>query len=61
MRVRWIAAALVGAVCLSLAACGHPTASKDPNAGLPTLTIGRDNYAPYAYLDGNGNFAGIDI
>ena len=61
MRVRWIAAALVAALCLSLAACGHPTVSRDPNAGLPTLTIGGDDYKPYIYLDDQGNFTGIDV
>ena len=61
MRVRWIAVALVLALCISLAACGRAAADKDPEAGLPTLTIGGDNYAPYIYLDEKGNFTGIDV
>ena len=61
MRVRWIAAFLTLALCLSLAACGHPTTTKDPEAGLPTLTIGSDNYEPYIYMDDKGDFTGIDV
>ncbi len=61
MRVRWIAAVLTLALSLSLAACGHPTTTEDPDTGLPTLTIGSDNYEPYIYLDDKGNFAGVDV
>ena len=61
MRLRWIAAALSLALCLSLAACGHPAASGDAEHGLPTLAIGSDNYEPYSYLDEKGNFTGIDV
>lgn len=61
MRVRWITAALTLALCLSLAACGHLTGGEEADAGLPTLTIGSDNYEPYIYLDDQGNFTGIDV
>ena len=61
MRVRWIAVALTLALCLSLAACGHSRATKDPDQDLPTLTIGSDDYEPYSYLDDKGDFTGIDV
>lgn len=61
MRVRWMAAVLALALCLSLAACGHETVRQDQDKGLPTLTIGGNDYEPYFYLDEQGNFAGVDV
>ena len=44
-------------LCALISACS----GKNSDANLPVLTIGSDEYAPYNYLDDNGEHAGIDV
>ena len=44
-----------------LAGCRSTPAESDPSASLPALRIGSDEYLPYFYTDGDGDFAGIDV
>ncbi len=39
--------------------CGQPPATDGED--LPPLRIGSDDYAPFFYMDENGEFAGIDV
>ena len=55
---------LCAALCLLpyLFSCGKPAARTVQEKDLrKTLTIAVDDYAPYSYLDENGEFAGIDV
>lgn len=44
-------------LCALISACS----GKNSDANLPVLMIGSDEYAPYNYLDDNGEHAGIDV
>lgn len=44
-----------------LAGCAARAASADPDAGLPVITIGSDNYPPFNYVDTDGKPTGIDV
>lgn len=50
-------------VMLVLAAglCGCAGQNNALPANAPTVTIGIDPFEPYCYLDGNGQYAGIDV
>lgn len=52
-----------GWLCLALAAslCACAGQNNALPANAPTVTIGIDPFEPYCYLDGNGQYAGIDI
>lgn len=50
-----LAAALAAALC---ACAGQDNALP---ADAPTVTIGIDPFEPYCYMDGNGQYAGIDV
>ena len=53
---------LLGVGAALLAGCA-PSAQGDADAteGRPALTIGRDNYPPFCYLDEGGEYTGIDV
>lgn len=58
--------ALFGAILLSvclLSGCGKEAASASDGGagGLPTITVGCDDYAPFSYVDVDGNMTGIDV
>ena len=52
-----------GWLCLALAAslCACAGQNNALPANAPTVTIGIDPFEPYCYLDGNGQYAGIDV
>lgn len=53
---------MLGVGAALLAGCA-PSAQGDADAteGRPALTIGRDNYPPFCYLDEGGEYTGIDV
>ena len=51
--------ALAAALAASLCACAGQNNALPANA--PTVTIGIDPFEPYCYMDGNGQYAGIDV
>ena len=63
MRIRKKGIALLLAVLFVLTAfsgCGKKVSEPD-DSELPALIIGSDEYLPYFYTDGDGDFAGIDV
>lgn len=52
-----------GWLCLALAAslCACAGQNNALPADAPTVTIGIDPFEPYCYMDGNGQYAGIDV
>lgn len=46
--------------CAVLTGCASGTGASADDS-MPTVTIGSDSYPPYAYLDDNGEPAGIDV
>ncbi len=55
-----LAATLILSVLLG--SCGQRTGtSANSDADLPVITVGCDNYAPFSYVDVDGNMAGIDV
>lgn len=52
-----------GWLCLALAAslCACVGQNNALPADAPTVTIGIDPFEPYCYMDGNGQYAGIDV
>ena len=55
----WLCLALAAALAASLCACAGQNNALPADA--PTVTIGIDPFEPYCYLDGNGQYAGIDV
>lgn len=51
--------ALAAALAASLCACAGQNNAQPANT--PTVTIGIDPFEPYCYMDGNGQYAGIDV
>lgn len=54
-------AAMLGAALISLAASGCSGVEEPVSEELPELMIGCDTYAPYSFIDENGDFSGLDI
>ncbi len=54
---RVCAAMMLIALLLALCAC----AQDKPAEALPRIVVGSDDYAPYHYIDEDGNFSGIDV
>ena len=54
---RVCAAMMLIALLLALCAC----AQDEPAEALPRIVVGSDDYAPYHYIDEDGNFSGIDV
>ena len=54
---------IIAALLLALFVCGCTAKKSDTaeNGSLPQVVIGSDNYEPYNYIDGDGNFAGVDV
>ncbi|HBF14971.1 MAG TPA: amino acid ABC transporter substrate-binding protein [Clostridiales bacterium] len=57
-RIAFLLAALF--LLTALSGCGKK-ASEPDDSDLPALIIGSDEYLPYFYTDGDGDFAGIDV
>lgn len=57
-RIRIIAALLLA---LSVCGCTVKEAGVAEGDSLPEIIIGSDNYEPYNYIDGDGNFSGVDV
>ena len=57
-RIRIIAALLLA---LSVCGCAVKEAGVAEGDSLPEIIIGSDNYEPYNYIDGDGNFSGVDV
>lgn len=55
----WLCLALAAALAASLCACAGQNNAMPADA--PTVTIGIDPFEPYCYMDGNGQYAGIDV
>lgn len=55
------AAAMLGAALITIAATGCSGVEEKVNEDLPELIIGCDIYAPFSFIDENGEFSGIDI
>lgn len=59
-RIRRIFALLL--VLLLLSGCrAQKTGETGEGEGLPVITVGCDDYAPFSYLDVDGNVTGIDV
>lgn len=54
---------LLAVLCLAslLAACASGSEAPAPDADLPVITIGSDNYPPFNYVDADGSPTGIDV
>lgn len=53
--------ALLCAVCL-LGGCAAPAEPKETqNENLASIVVGCDDYAPFSYVDADGNMTGIDV
>ena len=66
MRKKKRGAVLFGGLALAMAVlaggCGPGTAVEETeDRQLPTVTVGCDDYAPFSYMDMNGNVTGIDV
>ena len=62
---RWRFLALLCAACLAaglLSGCAAQAEKEAaPDESLPTVIIGCDDYAPFSYVDADGNMTGIDV
>lgn len=58
-----VLAASVAAVSLFAAGCGNRNteAAASDQGSLPVVTVGCDTYAPFSYIDVDGNLTGIDV
>lgn len=57
-----VAMMLVCALLLPLSACSEAGKQPaDPDAALPEIIIGCDEYEPYVCFDDNGGFTGLDV
>ena len=56
--VFWVIALVLAAL---LAGCGNREDTEAAGSSLPVLTVGCDNYAPFSYVDVDGNMTGIDV
>lgn len=49
-------------VCTLLCGCGNGQTEQEENADLyPEIVVGCDNYAPFCYVDSDGQQTGIDV
>ena len=56
--------ALLCGACLAaglLTGCGNPTDHGGATAKETKITVGCDDFAPFSYVDGDGNMTGIDV
>ena len=55
---------LLCGVCLAaglLTGCGKSTDDDGATAKKTKITVGCDDFAPFSYMDGDGNMTGIDV
>ena len=61
MRARLLAAACMIFLLTALLAGCQRTGEAETKSDLPAITVGCDTYAPFSYVDVDGNLTGIDI
>lgn len=60
-KIATVCAAACLSVCLLAGCAGQKSGRHARTEDLPVLTVGCDAYAPFSYMDADGNLTGIDI